>query len=78
MTVPASSAGGATAREVVGELMARTRWAPERLAAHQRKRLDGLVRYAVANAPCYRRVLGADAARGGVPLHELPTITGPR
>lgn len=71
MTVPASPAGGATVRE----LMARTRWTPERLAAHQREQLDGLVRHAVAHSPYYRRVLGADAARGGVPLHELPTIT---
>lgn len=75
MTVPISSDGGTTAREVAGELMARTRWTPERLAAHQRERLDGLVRHAVANSPYYRRVLGADAARGGVPMHELPTIT---
>lgn len=71
MTVPTSS----TARELAGELLARSRWTPERLAVHQRDRLDELVRHAVSNSPYYRGLLGAGAARGGVPLPELPTIT---
>jgi phenylacetate-coenzyme A ligase PaaK-like adenylate-forming protein len=75
VTVPTSPPGGPPARELVGELLARAQWTPERLAAHQRERLDGLLRHAVANSPYYRRVLGADAAHGGVPLRELPTLT---
>jgi len=61
-------------------LIARTRWTAEQLAAHQRDRLDGLLRHAVANSPYYRRVLGRrvlgpDAARGQVPLRDLPVLT---
>lgn len=58
-----------------GQLIARTRWTAGQLAAHQRDRLNGLLRYAVANSPYYRRVLGKDAASGQVPLRELPTLT---
>jgi phenylacetate-CoA ligase len=58
-----------------GQLIARTRWTTEQLAAHQRDRLNSLLRQAVANSPYYRRVLGEDAARGRVPLRELPTLT---
>src|SRR5919204_2563173 len=72
---PADPAKGATVRELAGELMARTRWPADRLVAYQRERLDGLLRHAVANSSYYRRVLGADAAGGSVPLHELPTLT---
>lgn len=64
-----------SARELAGELMARLRWPEERLAAHQRERLDVLLRHAVATSPYYRRVLGAGAADTGVPLRELPTLT---
>jgi phenylacetate-coenzyme A ligase PaaK-like adenylate-forming protein len=56
-------------------LIARTRWTTEQLAAHQRDRLNSLLRQAVAHSPYYRRVLGEDAARGQVPLRELPTLT---
>lgn len=66
----ASSAAGLS-----GQLIARTRWTTEQLAAHQRDRLNSLLRQAVAHSPYYRRVLGEDAARGQVPLRELPTLT---
>jgi phenylacetate-coenzyme A ligase PaaK-like adenylate-forming protein len=56
-------------------LIARTRWTTEQLAAHQRDRLNSLLRQAVAHSPYYRRVLGEDAARGQVSLRELPTLT---
>lgn len=64
-----------SSRVVVSELMERLRWPAARLAAYQRDQLDGLVRHAVANSPYYRRVLGSGAASGGIPLHELPTLT---
>lgn len=64
-----------TSRELAATLMARTRWSADRLAAHQREQLDGLLREAVARSPYYRRLLGADAAGGGVPLRELPTLS---
>lgn len=73
MTVSTPSAGGASVRETAAELMTRSQWTPERLAAHQRERLDELVRYATANAPYYRRALAG--VRDGAPLHELPTLT---
>ena len=60
-----------------GRLIARTHWTAGQLAAHQRDRLNALLRHAVANSPYYRRVLGADAARGDVQLRELPTLTKP-
>jgi phenylacetate-coenzyme A ligase PaaK-like adenylate-forming protein len=65
----------ASAADLSGQLIARTRWTAERLAAHQRDRLDSLLRHAVANSPYYRRVLGQDAACGQVPLRELPVLT---
>lgn len=58
---------------LVGELMARTGWSPDQLAAHQRQRLDALLRHAVGVSPYYRRVLGPDAV--GAPLAELPTLS---
>ncbi|MGI5330279.1 phenylacetate--CoA ligase family protein [Actinomadura nitritigenes] len=75
--MPISSTSGTSVREIAGKLMARTRWTPERLAAHQRERLDELVRHAVAGSPYYRKLLGADAADGGtgVRLRDLPTLT---
>jgi phenylacetate-coenzyme A ligase PaaK-like adenylate-forming protein len=62
-----------SARALSADLMARTRWTPERLAVHQREQLDRLVRHAVASSPYYRETLGATPA--GVPLRELPTLT---
>jgi phenylacetate-CoA ligase len=74
--MPISSTGGASVREIAGTLMARVHWTPERLAAHQRERLDELVRRAATGSPYYRRVLGAAAARGGgARLRDLPTLT---
>jgi phenylacetate-coenzyme A ligase PaaK-like adenylate-forming protein len=60
-----------------GQLIARAHWTTEQLAAHQRDRLNRLLRHAVADSPYYRRVLGDDVARGQVPLRELPTLTKP-
>jgi phenylacetate-coenzyme A ligase PaaK-like adenylate-forming protein len=70
-------AGGDVTRSLSGQLIARTSWTADQLAAHQRDRLNELLRQAVANSPYYRRVLGKDAARGEVPLRELPTLTKP-
>lgn len=60
-------------RELLGELMARTRWSADRLAAHQREQLDALLRHAVSASPYYRRHLGADPT--GAPLDQLPTLS---
>ena len=54
------------------ELLTHTRWSAERLAAHQRARLDDLLRHAVAASPFYRRTIGPHAV--GAPLAELPTL----
>src|SRR5438105_2724738 len=59
----------------IRQLIARTRWTTDQLAAHQRDRLNTLLRHALAKSPYYRRVLGEDAARGEVHLRELPTLT---
>lgn len=64
-----------SAADLSGQLIARTHWTTGQLAAHQRDRLNSLLRHAVANSPYYRRVLGEDAARGQVPLRELPRLT---
>lgn len=64
-----------TLHELTGALTARTRWTPDQLAGHQREQLDRLVRHAAAKSPYFRRVLGPAAERGGVRLHELPTMT---
>jgi phenylacetate-coenzyme A ligase PaaK-like adenylate-forming protein len=61
--------------ELSGQLIARTRWTTDQLAAHQRDRLNTLLRHAIAKSPYYRRVLGEDAVRGEVHLRELPTLT---
>ncbi|MGE3289189.1 MAG: phenylacetate--CoA ligase family protein [Pseudonocardia sp.] len=60
-------------RELVGELMARTRWSAEQFEAHQRERLDALLRHAVTVSPFHRRRLGADPT--GASLAELPTMS---
>src|SRR4051812_25486725 len=54
------------------ELLTHTRWSAEQLAAHQRARLDALLRHAVAASPHYRETIGPDAV--GAPLAELPTL----
>jgi len=54
------------------ELLTHTRWSPEELAAHQRARLDDLLRHAVAASPFYRETIGSDPT--GAPLAELPTL----
>jgi phenylacetate-coenzyme A ligase PaaK-like adenylate-forming protein len=59
--------------ELLAELMARTRWSSGQLAAHQRDRLDALLRRAVAVSPFHRRRLGPDPT--GAPLVELPIMT---
>ena len=63
----------ATPHDIVGELLAHTRWSAEQLAAYQRNRLDALLRHAVVVSPYYRRTLGADVA--GASLEELPTLS---
>ena len=66
-----------SAAGISGQLIARAHWTTGQLAAHQRDRMNALLRHAVANSPYYRRVIGADAARGEVQLRELPTLTKP-
>src|SRR5438067_3590584 len=68
-----ASTRSAEPRELVGELMAHTRWSADQLAAHQRTRLDALLRHAAQASPFYRRCLGADPV--GAPLAELPTLS---
>jgi phenylacetate-coenzyme A ligase PaaK-like adenylate-forming protein len=60
-------------REHASVLLARTRWSPEQLAAHQRSLLDDLLRHAVASSPYYRRAFGPDPV--GAELAELPTLS---
>jgi phenylacetate-CoA ligase len=60
-------------RLLAGELLSRTGWSTQQLREHQRDRLRGLIRHAVASAPYYRRLLGPHAE--GEPLRALPTTT---
>jgi hypothetical protein len=62
-----------SAATTAGDLLARTTWSADRLAAHQRDRLAALLRHAITASPYYRRVLGPGAP--GVPLTELPTLS---
>jgi phenylacetate-CoA ligase len=50
------------------------RWPRERLEAHQRARIDELVRHAAANSPFYRERLSGLIGDGPVDLGELPTL----
>jgi hypothetical protein len=47
-----------------------------RRVAEQHERLRALIAHAVAASPCYRELLGLDAATGKVPLRELPAVGG--
>jgi phenylacetate-CoA ligase len=69
-TSPTTTA--ADPRALAGELLGRTAWSADRLAAHQRRRLRALIGHAVAASPYYRRVLGPDAV--DAPLRQLPTL----
>jgi phenylacetate-coenzyme A ligase PaaK-like adenylate-forming protein len=53
--------------------MERDRWARADLLAYQRERVRALLAHAVARSPCYREVLGADAAERE--LAQLPTLS---
>ena len=55
------------------ELMERDRWARADLLAYQRERVRALLAHAAARSPCYREVLGADAAERE--LAQLPTLS---
>jgi putative adenylate-forming enzyme len=77
MTVTATSSSPSQAdrlRVLVGEQLARDRWARDQLLAYRDERLRALLRHATAASPYYREVLGPDAASGAVPLAELPTL----
>lgn len=51
-------------QELVAELMAHTRWSAERLEAHQRERLDALLRHAVTvSAPAARPIADTPGLR---------------
>jgi hypothetical protein len=58
---------------LAGQYLARAAWSAQRLAEHQRTRLTGLLRHAVAASPYYRSVLGPDAP--DAPLDQLPTLS---
>ena len=62
-----------TLQALTAEQLARDAWSRERLVAHQRERLCGLLAQVVVRSPYYLETLGRDAA--GRPLHELPTLT---
>ncbi|HXT91661.1 MAG TPA: hypothetical protein VN714_20700 [Trebonia sp.] len=70
-----SSATKASAMGLGGQLIARTRWTADQLAAYQGERLNSLLQHAAANSPYYRRVIGARAARRAIRLGDLPTLT---
>lgn len=56
------------------ELAARERMSRSLLEAHQRERVDALVRHAVAHSPFYRERLAGLAGDGPVDLASLPTL----
>ena len=54
-------------------LRSHDRWSRDRLAAHQRRRLVGLVEHAVARSPFYRE-LYRDQPREAIRLQDLPIV----
>ncbi len=56
------------------EMAARDRWPRERLLEFQHHRLHSIVRYAVANSPYYREVIGKRGS-DSLDLSELPVLT---
>jgi len=75
--IAATAAGAGEASRAPGSEEPREcdRWSRERLLAHQRDRLRGLLGHAVSASPYYRDVLGADALAPDVDLGGLPTLS---
>jgi phenylacetate-CoA ligase len=59
---------------LVAERVARDGWSRHQLLAYQRRQLQNILQYAVANSPYYHESIGPLVARG-VPLEELPILT---
>lgn len=57
----------------VAELLERDAWTREQLLAHQRRRLERLLRHASAHSAYYREALGDEPWER--PLHALPTLS---
>lgn len=66
----------AGAMRLAGELIGHDRWTEAELAAHQRRRLEEMVRHAAASSPFYReRYAGVGLGPAGpVELGQLPTV----
>lgn len=64
-----------TPQAIAAQLLAHDGWDRDRLLAHQRERLEALLRHAVDRSPYYRETLGE--APWERPLSELPMLTKP-
>jgi len=71
---PSSSTPVDHLRSLAEALMARDAWRADRMRAYQRERLRSLIRHAATASPYYGQVFGRRAAKGDVPLTELPTL----
>lgn len=60
---------------LTSKLLSHDTWSRDQLMEHQQTRLHSMIEFAVANSPYYRETLDPDAARGDVPLDELPTLS---
>ena len=62
------------AMRLARELIGHDRWTEDQLAAHQRRRLEQMVRHAAANSPFYRERLAGLGPADPVELGQLPTV----
>ena len=64
----------AGAMRLARELIGHDRWTEDQLAAHQRRRLEQVVRHAAASSPFYRERLAGLGPTDPVELGQLPTV----
>ncbi|MDF2742491.1 MAG: Coenzyme synthetase-like protein [Actinomycetia bacterium] len=64
----------ARAMRLARELIGHDRWTEAQLAAHQRRRLEQVVRHAAASSPFYREHLAGLGPADPVELGQLPTV----
>jgi phenylacetate-CoA ligase len=64
----------AAAMRLARELIGHDRWTEEQLAAHQRQRLEAVVRHAAASSPFYRERLAGLGPGDRVELDQLPVL----
>ena len=64
----------AGAMRLARELIGHDRWTEAQLAAHQRRRLEQVVRHAAASSPFYREHLAGLGPADPVELGQLPTV----